>query len=391
MRNRKFGLKKTILFSVLFIVAGIGVSMYEWTSAIDDALVAQNQAREIVYPVQYSDQHITENAIVSDPRFKNIAVTENLGLLANILSSVQGHGNKAEYKSEPPERGTWVWTPLFEITPDYRDSIISGAKENGMRNIYLSIDSYLDIYTLADGAQKQKKKKNFDDALEKFITQAHKNGMTVDAEAGWRNWAEPGHEYKAFAVLEYAIDYNKTHAEKLRGFQYDIEPYILPQYKEDKKSVLRRFVALVRGTVVKLGDSDLGLSVVIPEFYDSSKRATPKYFYGLRYSYTFDHLLNILDGRSGSKIIVMAYRNFAEGKDGAIEISKNEIDTAGQYQTKIIVAQETGNVLPARITFHNTSRSYYDEQLKIIDETFAGEKSYGGLSTHYINALLALK
>lgn len=389
MRKRRFLLTKTILFSALLIGVGAAVSMYEWAVASHGAVVASEQAREVIYPVQYSDKHITDNAIASDPRFKNTATVEGAGLLANVFSLIPK--KEPEYKPAPPEKGTWLWTSPLAITPGYRDSIISGAKKNGIRNIYLSIDSYLDIFTLPDGAEKQEKKKNFDEALEKFITQAHKSGITVDAEAGWRNWAEPGHEYKAFAVLEYAVEYNKTHAEKLRGLQYDIEPYLLPSYKEDKKSVLHRFVALVQESIAKLDDSDLELSVAIPEFYDGSQEETPRYFYGLSYDYTLGHLLNVLDGRAGSKIIVMAYRNFAEGENGILDISKNEIAEADRYQTKIIVAEETGDASPAYVTFRNTSRPYYDAQLGIVEKTLAGEESYGGISIHYINALLALK
>src|SRR3989344_2942176 len=440
MRKRGLTLRKTLLFSALIIGAGAGVSVYKLTSTHQGAVVVSDKVREITYPVQYSDGHITENAIVSDPRFRNTATLEGARLLAlaNILSFVPRSAR--EDGPVQMEKGTWLWTPLLKITPEYRDSIISGAKHNGIRNIYLSIDSYLDIYTLPDGPKKDGTKKKFDDALEKFITQARKNGMTVDAEGGWRNWAEPGHEYKAFAVLEYAVGYNRTHAEKLRGFQYDVEPYLLESYKENKKSTLHRFVALMQASMdklsdsdmalsvsipefydgtqygtpkyfrsenkkstphrfvalmqasmAKLSDSDLALSVAIPEFYDCSQDGTPKYFYGFRYGYTLDHLLGVLDRRPGSKIIVMAYRNFAEGENGIIEISKNEIDEAARYRTKIVVAGETGDVLPSYITFHNTSRSHYDEQLGVVEKALAGEKSYGGMSTHYINTLLALK
>ncbi len=391
MKKRGFGFRKVLLFSVLIVGAGAGVSVYTLTNAQQDAAPVSDNAREITYPVQYSDGHITENAIVSDPRFRNAGAVEGARLLAlaNILNFVPR--NEPENEPAQMERGTWLWTPLLKITPEYRDSIISGAKDNGIRNVYLSIDSYLDIYTLPDGPEKDGLKKKFDDALEKFIAQAQKNGMTVDAEGGWRNWAEPGHEYKAFAILEYAVGYNKTHAEKLRGFQYDVEPYLLESYEKDKKATLHRFVALIQASMAKLGDSDLELSVAIPEFYDGAQNETPKYFYGFKYASTFDHLLDALDRRPGSRIIVMAYRNFAEGENGIIEISKNEMDEAARYRTKIVVAEETGDASPSYVTFHDTSRPYYDEQSKAVEKAFADKKSYGGLSTHYINALLALK
>ncbi len=133
---------------------------------------------------------------------------------------------------------------------------------------------------MSTGPEKEKKKKAFDSILESFITAAHKNNMTVDAEAGWRNWAEPGNEYKAFAVMNYVLQFNVAHAEKFRGFQYDVEPYLLPSYATDKKAVLYNFADLVNETVTRLNDSDLTFSIVIPDFYDSASGETPQFIYG---------------------------------------------------------------------------------------------------------------
>ena len=216
--------------------------------------------------------------------------------------------------------------------------------------------------------------------------------MTVDAEAGWRNWAEPGNEYKAFAVADYVLQFNTAHTEKLRGLQYDIEPYMLDSYKKDKETALRNFVDLVNKTVTRLNNSDLELSVVIPDFYDGvGSKETPQFIYGWSYGYTLTHLLNVLERRPGSTILVMAYRNRSEGADGSIYISKNEIQEADAYHTKIVVAQETGDVSPPSITFHNTSLSYLNTQIQNIQKEFAGDESYNGVAIHYINALMELE
>src|SRR3990167_7799458 len=117
-----------------------------------------------------------------------------------------------------------------------------------------------------EGPEKERRKRMFDRALETFVKEARAYGIAVDAEGGWRNWAEEGHTYKAFAVLNYAIEYNQTHTEKLRGFQYDVEPYLLETYQKNKRAVLRSFLALVNESVSRLHESDLSFSVVVPEF-----------------------------------------------------------------------------------------------------------------------------
>ena len=57
----------------------------------------------------------------------------------------------------------------------------------------------------------------------------------------------------------------------------------------------------------------------------------------------------------------------------------------------MVIAQETGDFPPPYITFYKKSRADYERQLASIEQAFSGERSYGGLATHYINALLELE
>lgn len=370
----------TSLGSVVYIKYPGSASKKETSSSIS--------TRKNFYPSQYSDTHITQNATVSDPKFKNIAFVDN-SMLANAISSLQD--NSFTVKTGGLEAGTWLWTPILQITPAYQKSIISAAVKYGIKNIYLSIDSYLDIYIMPDGEEKTKKRKDFDTIIEKFITEANRNGITVDAEAGWRNWAEDGNTYKALATINYTNKFNKTHAAKFRGFQYDVEPYLLDSYEENKATVLKNYLSLIDSSVSLLNKSDLQISVVIPEFYDGTHGDTPSFSYNGKTGYAIDHLLSILDRRAGSTIIVMSYRNFSKGSDGSIDISTDEISSANKHRTKIIVAQETGDVEPAYITFHNTNKKYFNKQKNELGAAFSLDKSYGGIAIHYINAFIELK
>lgn len=342
-----------------------------------------------VYPTLYSNKHITENAKISDPKFRNTVVFNKTKLLANASSFAKQ--NKSYIESYQTENGTWLWTPILLITPEYRNSIILGAKRNGIKNIYLSIDSYLDIHVMPEGLEKEELKKKFDDVIKDFIVEANKHNITVDAEGGWSNWAEEGHSYKAFAILDYALSFNKTHKEKFRGVQYDVEPYMLDYYRDKKKDVLKNFINLIDESIIKLEESDLEFSVVIPEFYNGENRETPKFFYGGKLGYTFDHLLSILENRLGSKILVMSYRNFSLGENGTIDISKDEIGKANKYRTKIVLAQETGDVEPSYITYFKTSKTKYNEETEKLKKAFENDRSFNGLAVHYINTFMELK
>lgn len=390
MNDKKISGARKFYFALFVLsIATAGTLSYRSAEPENKTIAISKEEGVVVYPTLYSDTHITANAIEADPRFANLGLFDADSAVASVARSVQI--GKSAQGTTTQEQGTWLWTPIQDITPGYRDSIIAEAKRNGIRNIYLSIDSYLDIFVMEDGIEKARAKEHFDGIIESFIAKARENGMTVDAEAGWRNWAERGHSYKAFAVLSYAIAFNKTHAEKFRGFQYDVEPYLLFNYRDDKAAVLRRLVNLVSETVTRLDRSDLELSVVIPEFYDGSYGETPEFSYGNKTAYAYDHLLSVLNRRPGSKIIVMAYRNESTGKDGSITIAQDEVWKAASTDTKVVLAQETGEVLPPYITFHNTSRSRYEEETAELAAAFTTEKSFAGLATHYINSFLELK
>lgn len=341
----------------------------------------------------YSDSHITEMAKIKDPKYEHISFEhtyreeDNSGQLASVIKAFKFFVYFHKDQSPNEEYGTWIWTPVLDMTPEYMSSIISESKQNGINVIYLSIDSYLDLIDVDEENEAL-----FSENLDKFISLAEREGIKVDAEAGWRNWAEDGHIYKPFIVLNFVIEYNKNHANKFRGFQYDIEPYLLESYYQNEKLFLSNFVRLVDDTVSYLGGDDLKLSVVIPSFYDGKDGETPEFQYNGHEDYVLDHLFNILDRKEGSSIIIMSYRNFATGSDGSIEISKNEMRSSlWAGNTRVILAEETGEVAQSYMTFHNTSRQYFEEQSNKLRSAFIRYPNFSGLAIHYANAFLSLK
>lgn len=345
-----------------------------------------------------SDSAITHNAIVKDARFGDLSFLpvkeRQLGWFGNQFANVYRTLTKIKAPEDRArEVGSWLWTPTLQLTPEYIDTMLSGAQEHGINVIYLSIDSYLDIYVLPEGAQKEKALAKFSEILRYFITKANTLGIAVDAEAGWRNWAEPGHTYKPLAIVEFVKKFNSENSTQFRGIQYDIEPYLLDEYYENEAKVLKNFVTLVDQTVETLAGSGLSFGVVIPDFYDEKDGFTARFEYMGEIESTFKHLLTILERHEDASIILMSYRNRALGEDGSIDVSQNEIFTVDEdfYRTKVIIAQETGDFEPPYITFHNTSRSSLKSEVAILEDSFRSFPNYGGVAYHYLNSFLALK
>lgn len=291
------------------------------------------------------------------------------------------------------EYGAWVWESPYGMSDAYMNKVINGAVTNKINVLYITIDDYLDIHNLPEGLSKESQKIKYSDSLEKFIIAANKVNIAVDVVAGWRDWAETPNTYKPNVIIDYAVTYNSLRKNKIRGIQFDVEPYLLSSYETNKAVVLKNFVGFVDASVKRLGSNDLSLTIVIPHFYDSSQKWTPSFLYGGVTTYTFDHILRILDTRPKSIITLMSYRNFSLGSDGTVEISKTEIDqaSAGNHSTKIIVAQETGDVEPGYVTFYNVSKREYEKQISIIKNTFTNSKNFAGIAVHYIDPFLVLK
>jgi hypothetical protein len=281
------------------------------------------------------------------------------------------------------EYGIWVWDSAYAMTAAKQASVIDTAANGGFNVIYLTIDDYL---TTADA-----NKPAYAAALSSFISQANARGISVDSVSGWRDWAKTANRQKGYTLITFVDEFNKSHANKIRSFQYDVEPYLLPEYETNKSTVLTDFLTFIDESSTRLANVDVRFSVVIPHFYDKAQNWTPQISYGGQTASTYTHLLRILDKRPGGSILIMAYRNQAAGNDGSIQLSKVEVDEAQGHATKVLVAQETGNVEPSYVTFYGTSKATLATQVAAIRAAFAGNSGFGGISIHYLDPYAALK
>ena len=139
----------------------------------------QSVEKKTVYTTQYSDTHISRSAVESNQVLKNITFVSNSSLMANLISAITADGEVNE--TDSMENGTWLWTPISQITTAYAETIILGAQKNGIKNIYISIDPYLDIYAMPYGEAQARKKKEFSNSLEVFIAMAQQKNISYDA------------------------------------------------------------------------------------------------------------------------------------------------------------------------------------------------------------------
>lgn len=292
------------------------------------------------------------------------------------------------------EFGVWVWESPVQMSSKYAANVLRAASQNGMNAVYITIDNYLTIASLPPGAEKETSKQAYFDALSAFIVQANKLGIQVDVEGGAKDWALEENRWKGYALIDFVKEYNRKHpGAKIRNLQYDVEPYLLGSYEENKADILFGFIEFIDESSMRMKDVDAGFSAVIPHFYDSFQKWTPQITYNGNRKYTFSHLLAVLEKKPGSDLILMSYRNFFFGKNGTKELSEAEIKEAGSggFKTRIIVAQETGDVSPSYVTFYGSSRGELFQALSDISGEFEIHRSFGGVAVHYIDPFLMLR
>lgn len=281
------------------------------------------------------------------------------------------------------EAGVWVWTSPDQMSQAEMAEVVDDAAENNFTAIYITVDDYLTATNTVA----------YDQSVGEFLSLAAQKGLAVDAEAGSEDWAEPGNTWEPADILAFVNSYDATHAQRFRGVQFDIEPYLLPQYDSDESTVLTQYVTLVDQLVQTDKGDGLPLSIVVPLFYDANEGWTPTVTVDGVTDYTYRQIVRLLNElpAGDGRIIEMAYRNFATGADSAIALSTPEIQEASGTNVKVLVAQETGPVTPSYVTFYGTSRAALFGQIAAINMAYASSPAFGGIAVDYLDPFLELQ
>ena len=305
-----------------------------------------------------------------------------------IIGSIWGQ------KFSTKEFGIWVWDSPVTMTESYAKQVVSVSKKNGFNVIYLTVDDYIPLTEIEDSAEKKDAEDKYMKTLSVFVQAANSAGIQVDAVGGAKDWAIKNNRWKGYALIDFIKAYNEKYpTAKLRGLQYDVEPYLLSDYEADKQTVLREYVEFIDESASRMKDVPARFSIVIPHFYDKDQKWTPSFTYKGETAYAFTHLLHALQQKDDTSILLMAYRNYFDAENGTRQISQSEIDeaTKGGYTTKIIIAQETGNVSPDYVTYYDYPKVSLFDAINEIQDYFGPDKNFGGVAVHYFDSFLKMQ
>lgn len=251
---------------------------------------------------------------------------------------------------------TWIW----DTNAIKDDILLESIQRNAIRKIYLQINT--------DIVQEEYKK---------FIAKANSNGVTVYALGGSPQWILEKEKYVAF--FNWIAEYQKNSAknERFTGVQCDVEPYVLDAWETDYSNVVAGYMRFIKDGEKAVSDIGIVFEVCIPFWFDGKTYSDEIFGSG--------NLAEFVVQNSDS-VAVMAYRDVADGEDGIIKISQNEVEFAEICGKRITVAVETKNISPDKITFYEEGEIVMKEEIGKVESYFKRYDSFDTVGIHdYLN------
>lgn len=249
-------------------------------------------------------------------------------------------------------RGTYIWHA--ETLKSEADEILAFAQKNGVNLLYARIDMQQPLSLYRD-----------------FLRKAAAAGIEVHAMGGHPVWALEENRSRILALVKWVEAYNQEASadERFRGVHLDIEPYVMPNWRDDKDAVLRQWMDNIEAFVSYAKAAKLETSVDLAAWLDNTP--TPG-----QPDTPFSHwMLDRLDHTT-----LMAFRDSASSIVGLVENQMKYAESSGK---KLVVAVETkesheGNF----VSFHEEGMAEMNRQLQRVAQLLGGYSSYIGQAIH---------
>jgi len=270
-------------------------------------------------------------------------------------------------------RSTYLWSARDIVNQP--DEILVFSDNNGVTDIYVMLSSSIT-----------------DETYRSFNKKAAERGIRIHALNGDEKWALISYYPKIQSFLDRVKMINEnvsTVEEKFSGVHLDIEPHTLRfsdgdivDWKTQQTEIIRQWkYNVLQYTGFARHVIGVSVSCALQMGMDNIPSDDPDF------PYVSDWMIDKHDF-----VVVMAYRNFAEGHDGIIYHSQTEVDGANSQgkPDSVVVAVETLDVTPEKITFFNKSCQYMYQELQKVDTHFSTKPSYAGHAIHTLSQWMVL-
>jgi len=257
-----------------------------------------------------------------------------------------------------PGRAVWVWQGQVVADKSWRAAFLAFARDKNLTAAYIYAGDLLPGHEAT---------------FQEFLTLA---GLQVECLAGDPSWAltESHENVLSFARAVVAFAQTLPPGSNLAGVHLDVEPYVLPEWKTDQAAVITQYLEMLEASHQALADSGLRLTVDTPFWFDTISAE-----YGGRTRPLNQHVQDIAD-----RVVLMDYRDVAEGDDGIIQHAAVEMLYAAQIGRQVVIGVETNDVAPEpeKVTFYEEGQQAMEDALAVVLETYGGNPAFGGIAIH---------
>jgi hypothetical protein len=257
-----------------------------------------------------------------------------------------------------PGRAVWVWQGQVVSDTAWRAAFLAFARDKNLTAAYIY------AYDLLPGQEA---------AFQEFLALA---GLQVECLAGDPSWALTENHENVLSFVRAVVAFAQTlpPGSNLAGIHLDVEPYVLPEWKTDQAAVITQYLEMLEASHQALAGSGLRLIVDTPFWFDTISAE-----YGGRTRPLNQHVQDITD-----RVVLMDYRDVAEGDDGIIQHAAVEMLYAAQIGRQVVIGVETNDVAPEpeKVTFYEEGQQAMEDALAAVLETYGGNPAFGGIAIH---------
>lgn len=264
-----------------------------------------------------------------------------------------------EPASSVSQTATWLWdTVQIKTAPE---SVLTFAKENNLNVIYLQINRDVPI-----------------SAYHSFIHNASLAGIKVEILDGRPSWGLTASRQGLVDFINWIEKYQNeaSETEKFSGIHLDIEPHVLPEWKENRDEVVKQWQSNVNYLTSEADRLNMKIGADLPFWLDN---------------YTIpdtDMKISSWMIRQYDSVDIMAYRDKASA---IYDAASSELAEASALGKKVSIAVETNKSNEGDfITFFEEGPEYMAEQLELVEQKASNHSSYTGISIHEYGSWLKL-